>query len=87
VSRPKKRSFNIRGHQTSISLEPEFWEVLREIAEHEGAALAGLVAEIDAQRADTNLSSAVRVWILSRLRAQANIPQDRTATSGRFKTN
>jgi predicted DNA-binding ribbon-helix-helix protein len=66
--RPMKRSFSIRGHRTSISLEGAFWDALREEAEKEKVPVARLVAEIDGKKGDTNLSSAIRVWILSRYR-------------------
>lgn len=74
--RPLKRSFSIKGHRTSISLEAPFWEALREAAAEERLSLAALVAAIDAGRGDANLSSAVRVWLLDRLkqRLQARTP-------------
>ena len=61
---PVKRSFSIRGHRTSISLETPFWEALKNAAAREGVALAVLVTRIDEERGSANLSSAVRVWIL-----------------------
>ena len=67
-ARPQKRSFTIRGHRTSISLEAAFWDALRDQAAREKLSLAGLVAQVDAERGATNLSSAVRVWILKRYR-------------------
>jgi len=69
MSRPKKRSFAIRGHRTSLSLEEPFWEALREIASGRGLALAALVAEIDEQRSDIGLSTAVRLHILDHYRS------------------
>lgn len=73
-ARPTKRSFRIRGHATSISLETAFWDVLMEAAEARGLAAAELVSEIDAGRKDTNLSSALRVWLLDFARGQARKP-------------
>jgi predicted DNA-binding ribbon-helix-helix protein len=67
VTRPVKRSFSIRGHRTSISLEAAFWEALKNAAADERMPLAALVAEIDKSRGGAGLSSAVRVWILQRL--------------------
>ncbi len=64
-----KRSIAIAGHRTSISLEEPFWEELRRIASARGIALQKLVAEIDAGRAEENLSSALRVHVLEALRA------------------
>lgn len=57
----------IAGHATSISLEPVFWEALREAAEAEQLPLNALVARIDAERVETadptNLASAIRLWL------------------------
>ncbi len=64
ASRPKKRSFSVRGHRTSISLETAFWEALGEIAAKRRVSLARLVSEIDAARGDAGLSGAVRIYIL-----------------------
>ena len=36
---PIKRSVNVGGHRTSVSLEDEFWVALREIARHRTKAL------------------------------------------------
>lgn len=69
VLRPVKRSFSIRGHRTSISLEQPFWEALKNAAARERVSLAGLIARIDEQRGDAGLSSAVRVWILDDVRS------------------
>jgi predicted DNA-binding ribbon-helix-helix protein len=63
----KKRSLVIAGHATSVSLEQEFWDALKEIADRRGLSLAGLIAEIDAARGE-NLSSALRLHVLRSLR-------------------
>lgn len=69
-TRLRKRSLDIAGHRTSVSLEDAFWNALREIAVAEGVSLAGLIARIDAVRQGENLSSAIRVFVLERMRAQ-----------------
>jgi predicted DNA-binding ribbon-helix-helix protein len=65
---PVKRSLSIAGHQTSISLEPLFWDMLRAAAKAEGLAIAALVARIDAERIKSptppGLASAIRVWLV-----------------------
>jgi predicted DNA-binding ribbon-helix-helix protein len=66
---PVKRSVTIAGHRTSLSLEPEFWDALNQLAEGRGMSLAGLVAAIDEARGGTNLSSALRVEVLRATRA------------------
>jgi len=60
-----KRSVTIAGHRTSLSLEPEFWAALRDQAKTRGWSLARLIGEIDRDRAGRNLSSAVRVFLLT----------------------
>lgn len=71
MTRPVKRSFTIKGHRTSISLEAPFWEALRQAAAERRTSLAALVAVIDAGRGEAGLSSAVRVWVLDYVRGQA----------------
>jgi predicted DNA-binding ribbon-helix-helix protein len=64
----RKRSITIDGHQTSISLEDEFWEELAAIARQRGLSLNSLVAEVDKARVGANLSSALRVHVLKQVR-------------------
>ncbi|MCO5084738.1 MAG: ribbon-helix-helix domain-containing protein [Rhizobiaceae bacterium] len=65
MSRVVKRSVTIRGHRTSFSLEQPFFDDLAAIARRRGVALAALIAEIDDTRPrDTNLSSAIRLFVL-----------------------
>lgn len=71
MSRPVKRSFNIAGHRTSISLEAPFWAALKHAAARERVPVAQLVARIDTGRSGANLSSAVRVWLLDYYRSAA----------------
>lgn len=67
---PIKRSIEIAGHKTSISLEPLFWAMLRKAAEEEALPLNALVARIDAERISANtppgLAGAIRLWLTSR---------------------
>lgn len=63
-----KRSVSIAGHPTSVSLEGAFWDALAALAAREGAPVARLVERIDAARTTgTNLSSAIRVYVLRQL--------------------
>ena len=71
MTRPVKRSFTIKGHRTSISVEAEFWAALRHAAAAEQESLAGLIAAIDSKRGDAGLSSAVRVWVLDYFRTRS----------------
>ena len=64
----KKISVSLSGHQTSITLEPEFIEALHALSMRMGRPVAQIINEIDATRGtDKNLSSAVRVWILNQM--------------------
>ena len=65
----RKHSLVIAGHATSVSLEQEFWDALKELADRRGIALAALIAEIDAERRQ-NLSSALRLHVLNSLRSK-----------------
>ena len=61
----KKHSIAIHGHNTSFSLEDEFWVELKTIARSKDISLAQLVTQIDAKRQrGQNLSSALRVFVL-----------------------
>ncbi|WP_197411045.1 ribbon-helix-helix domain-containing protein [Novosphingobium sp. FSW06-99] len=70
---PVKRSVEIAGHKTSISLEPLFWDWLRRVAAEQGVPVNALVAQIDAERivADTppGLAGAIRLWLAARVLA------------------
>jgi predicted DNA-binding ribbon-helix-helix protein len=60
-----KRSIVLAGHKTSISLEDPFWKGLKEIASKRRQSLSVLVGSIDAERSFGNLSSAIRMFVLS----------------------
>ena len=70
-SRVAKRSVIIGAHKTSISLEDAFWDALREIAVSEGLTPGQLVGRIDTDREHANLSSAIRLYVLSHYRRLA----------------
>jgi predicted DNA-binding ribbon-helix-helix protein len=59
-----KRSVSLGGHKTSISLEDAFWNYLKEIAESRGVSVSVVVGEIRDQDRRTNLSSAIRLFVL-----------------------
>jgi predicted DNA-binding ribbon-helix-helix protein len=65
-----KRSIVIAGHKTSVSLEDAFWKGLKEIARGRGLTLSDMVGAIDLGRAQGNLSSALRLFVLDHYRAQ-----------------
>ena len=59
-----KRSLSLNGHKTSVSLEADFWEGLKEIADHRGMKIGELVSDFDKEHAPQNLSSALRVFVV-----------------------
>jgi len=64
-----KRSIVIAGHKTSVSLEEAFWKGLKEIANNRNLTLSDVVASIDTDRHNGNLSSAIRLFVLEYYRA------------------
>lgn len=64
----KKRSVNILGHATSVTLEDEFWQELKHIARARGKSLSALIGDIDKSRENANLSSALRLYVLNHLK-------------------
>lgn len=64
---PVKRSVEIAGHKTSISLEPLFWDLLKQASIDRNVPLHALIADIDAERIQATtppgLAGAVRIWL------------------------
>jgi len=83
----KKYSIRLYGHATSLTLEPPFWDALKEIAANQDKNLTQLIEEIDQRRLKvdlslngkddgirSNLSSALRVYILNYYRSLSSLP-------------
>ena len=68
----KKISVKISGHDTSVTLEPQFWDELRSTAKEKGLSINQLVSEIDNNN-EGNLSSAIRIYILCDLQNKLDI--------------
>ncbi|OAN50440.1 aryl-sulfate sulfotransferase [Paramagnetospirillum marisnigri] len=64
-----KHSLTIAGHATSVTIEREFWDEFKSIAESRGVSVNQLVAEIDSTRSG-NLSSAIRVFVLREVKGR-----------------
>ena len=64
-----KKSFTIGNHRTSISLEPEFWDVLELKANEQDVSLSKLVLKIDNEKPKdyNNLASYIRIWVLRKI--------------------
>jgi predicted DNA-binding ribbon-helix-helix protein len=66
-----KRSIVIGGHKTSVSLEEAFWSGMKEISHARGSTLSDLVGQIDRNRQQGNLSSAIRLFVLDHFKGRA----------------
>ena len=66
-----KRSIVVAGHKTSVSLEEAFWNGMKEISGLRDMTLSELVGEIDTNRQQGNLSSAIRLFVLDYFRTRA----------------
>ena len=69
-----KRSIVVAGHKTSVSLEEAFWNGMKEISGLRNMTLSELVGEIDGNRQQGNLSSAIRLFVLDYFRTRAIPP-------------
>jgi predicted DNA-binding ribbon-helix-helix protein len=67
-----KRSVEIDGRSTSVSLEDEFWNALKEIAAAQRTTAQELVLKIHNERTHPNLSSVIRLHILSYYRERCD---------------
>jgi predicted DNA-binding ribbon-helix-helix protein len=67
-----KRSITVAGHRTSVSLEEPFWQALSEVAAERSTSVAAIIAAVDRDRSPgTNLSAAVRLFVLDWYRTRA----------------
>ena len=66
-----KRSIVVAGHKTSVSLEEAFWNGMKEISGLRYMTLSELVGEIDNNRQQGNLSSAIRLFVLDHFKSRA----------------
>ena len=57
MSGPQKHSLTLRGHRTSVTLEPEFWAAFQALAQKRGLSVNALAAEMDAALAFARASA------------------------------
>ena len=74
-----KRSVVIGGRKTSVSLEDAFWRSLKELASAKKMTMSGLIANIEQQKQSSNLSSALRLFVLDSFKSRVTEPLERTA--------
>jgi predicted DNA-binding ribbon-helix-helix protein len=75
-----KHSIMLGGHKTSVSLEARFWQALKDIASRRGQTPGELIAVIDHERTFNNLSSALRLFVLSYYQECCKATAGRTAS-------
>ena len=68
-----KRSIVLAGHKTSVSLEDAFWRGIKDIAASRRTTLSDLVASIDTERKNGNLSSAIRLFVLNHYQEHGSV--------------
>jgi len=66
----RQRSIRTSGRNTSITIEDDFWKALKEIAATKGVPVGDLISMIRWERQSGNLSSAIRVFVLTYYRGQ-----------------
>jgi predicted DNA-binding ribbon-helix-helix protein len=66
-----KRSIVVGGHKTSVSLEEGFWSSMKEISHERSVTVSELIGEIDSNRRQGNLSSAIRLFVLDHFKTRA----------------
>ena len=66
------RSVRVGGRRTSMRLETQFWEALRDVAEREHSDVGEICTRIAKRARHANLSSAVRVAMVDYYRELAS---------------
>ena len=70
----RRHSVTLHGHRTSVSLEPEFWALLKQVAEQDRLSVAAVIQRVDDERLNSlptnGLSSALRVYLLQHLQSR-----------------
>lgn len=59
-----KVSVTLFGHRTSLTLEPEFYEGLKEMADKQNIPVYRLIEQLDQARKEKPLSSYIRTQVL-----------------------
>ena len=65
-----KRTVKIDGHITSVFLETEFWEEILKLSKKENTTPDKIISKIDKIKSTSNLSSAIRLYVLNHLKGQ-----------------
>lgn len=81
------KNITVRGHRTSIRLEPEMWAALKDIALREQTSIHNICSLISLRKLDeTSLTAAIRVFLMLYYRAAATPDGHFRAGHGNFDT-
>lgn len=80
------KNITIRGHRTSIRLEPEMWDALRDIATREGTTIHNICSLIAIRKVDeSSLTASIRVFLMLYYRAATTAEGHARAGHGSFE--
>ena len=81
------RNVTVMGHRTSIRLEPEMWNAMKDIARRERCTIHELCSLIHLRKAEiTSLTAAIRVFLMLYYRAAATEDGHARVGHGSFET-
>ena len=63
-----KHTVKVKGHDTSVFIEEEFWLELKHISKLKKKSISVLISDVDKNKKTQNLSSAIRLYILNHLK-------------------
>lgn len=63
-----KHTVKVNGHDTSVFIEKEFWDELKLISKIQGKSLTSIISNVDKNKKNQNLSSAIRLYLLNHLK-------------------
>jgi predicted DNA-binding ribbon-helix-helix protein len=79
------RNITVVGHRTSVRLEPEMWNAMKDISRRERCTIHELCSLIHARKSEiTSLTAAIRVFLMLYYRAAATEDGHVRAGHGNF---
>lgn len=79
----ESRNIVVKGHRTSMRLEPAMWRALEEICRRQSRSVNELCSMIEDRRSQSSLTSAVRVFLVTYFRTLALAYETHAGASGR----
>src|ERR1035438_4313878 len=84
----RMHNIGISGRRTTVRLEDEMWESLKDVAEREGCSVSALASRIYRQKkSDDNFSSAIRIFLMLYYRDAATEAGHAEAGHARIRMN